>query len=556
MTTTTGPQRHDTARLLQSSAIVGLGTALSRITGFMRVAAISYALGVSTLAGVYSWANETPNIVYELLLGGVLTATLVPQFVRHLQDDDPDATSAVFTVSMLGLLAITVIGVLAAPLIARLYLLDVHGAARADQLRLGTAFIRLFMPQMLFYGLTALATAILQARRQFAAAALAPILNNLVVISMFLALPRVLDGPFTVKGVLNDDKLLLLIGLGTTAGIVAMGLVLLPALRAARVHLRFLADFRHAAVRRVMALSGWTIGYVAANQIALGIVIVLANGLHLSTGKGHGGAFVYNNAYLLFVLPYGLLSFPIMTAVLPELAAAGRRGDPPALRHRFARTLRLSLTVLIPAAAVAVALARPITAALLQRGAFTSDDARLVAETLTGFAVGLPFFSAYLFGLRAFYSLDDTRTPFFFGCFQNAVNIGLAFVFFSWLDIPGLAFAHSGAYAVAAIVTLVTLGRRIGSLRGRGIELLAVRVVPVAALAGTAAWFIGRANGWQTSGQAVVSTVLGLVAAGAITIAGLSLLRVEEFNEVLGLVIRRVGRRKARTATGESGHDE
>jgi len=127
VTAATRPQRHDTARLLQSSAIVGLGTALSRITGYMRVAAISYALGVSTLAGVYSWANETPNIVYELLLGGVLTATLVPQFVRHLQDDDPDATSAVFTVAMIGLLVITIVGVLAAPLIARLYLLDVHG---------------------------------------------------------------------------------------------------------------------------------------------------------------------------------------------------------------------------------------------------------------------------------------------------------------------------------------------------------------------------------------------------------------------------------------------
>jgi putative peptidoglycan lipid II flippase len=544
--TATHHGRHDTARLLKSSAIVGLGTALSRVTGFMRVAAISYALGVSTLAGVYSWANETPNIVYELLLGGVLTATLVPQFVRHLQDKDDDATSAVFTVAMLGLLVITIVGVVAAPLIARLYLINVHGTARADQLKLGTAFIRLFMPQMLFYGLTALASAVLQARRQFAAAALAPILNNVVVIAIFFALPRIADGPFTVPGVLDDDGLMLLIGLGTTAGILAMSLALLPALRAARVHLRFLADFRHAAVRRVMALSGWTIGYVAANQIALAIVIVLANGVELSSQKGHGGAFVYNNAYLLFVLPYGLLAFPIMTAVLPELAAAGRRVDRPALRHRFARTLRLSLTVLIPAAAVAVALARPITAALLQRGAFTNDDTRIVANTLVGFAVGLPFFSSYLFGLRAFYAMDDTKTPFLFGCLQNLVNVVLAFAFFDWLGINGLAFAHSGAYAVAAVVTLVTLGRRVGSLRGRGLEMLVLRIVPVAAAAGTAAWLIGKWHGWDSSGQAVVSTLLGLGAAGAITIVGLLALRVEEFSEVLGLVLRRFGRRFAR----------
>jgi len=555
-TTATRPQRHSTARVLRSGAIVGLGTALSRATGLVRVAAISYALGATTLAGVYTWSNETPNIVYELLLGGVLTATLVPQFVRHLHDGDEDATSAVFTTAVLVLLGITVLAVVAAPLIVRLYLLQVHGEVKADQQELGVAFMRVFMPQMLFYGITALATAILQARQRFAAAALAPILNNLVVIGIFFSLPRLVDGPFTVRRVIHDDVLLLFIGLGTTAGIAAMGLSLLPALRAARVRLRFLPDFGHAAVRRVMRLSGWTIGYVAANQVALAVVIVLANGLKLNAGTGHGGSFVYFTAYLLFVLPYGLLAFPIMTAVAPELAAAGRRRDPPALRHRFARTLRLSLTVLIPAAAVAVALARPIVTAAMQRGAFTPADAKLVGDTLVGFAVGLPFFSTYLFALRAFYSLDDTKTPFLVGCFQNAVNVALAFALFDWLGIRGLAFAHTGAYAAGAAATLYLLNRRIGSLRGRGIGILGVRVVAVSAAAGTAAWLIGRAGSWATSGEAVASSLLGIGAAGVITIAGLSLLRVEEFSEVLGLVWRRLGRRKPAAAAVENGHDE
>ncbi len=538
--------RHNTARLLQSSAIVGLGTALSRLTGLVRVQAISYALGATTLAGVYTWANETPNIVYELLLGGVLTATLVPQFVRHVHDDDEDATSAVFTVSMLGLLAITIIGIVAAPLIVRLYLLQVDGPTRDRQAELGTAFMRVFMPQMLFYGLTALGTAMLQARRRFAAAALAPILNNLVVVAIFFALPRLVGGPFTVHNVLDDDRLLLFIGLGTTLGIVAMGLALLPALRAAKVRLRFLPAFRHAAVKRMMRLSGWTIGYVAANQVALAYVFILANGLELSTGKGHGGAFVYTNAYLLFVLPYGLLAFPIMTAVAPELAAAGRRGDPPALRHRFARTLRLSLTVLIPAAAVAIALARPIVTALLQRGAFTPADASLVSDTLIGFAVGLPFFSVYLFALRAFYSLDNTKTPFLLGCIQNAVNVALAIALFDWLGIPGLAYAHSGAYAVGAMLTIFVLNRRIGSLRGRGIGLLGARVLVVAVAAGSGAWAMSRWVDWNSSGTALLATLLGLLTAGAITFGGLLALRVEEFSEVLDLVLGRFRRKRGR----------
>ena len=525
-------QRHDTRSLVQSSAVVGIGTALSRLTGFLRVAAIAYALGITTLAGVYSYANETPNIVYELLLGGVLTATLVPQFVKHFHDDDDDATSAVVSVAMLALLAITVLGVVLAPFIVDIYTLRVSGPGREAQQELATNLLRLFMPQMLFYGMTALATSMLQARRRFAAAAFAPILNNVVVIAMFLALPRVVDGRLTVVRVNNDTGLLLLLGIGTTAGIAAMALVLLPALRAAHVHLRFVPSIKHAAVRTMLRLSGWTVGYVIANQIALWVVLVLANG-------ERGGAFAYLSAYAFFQLPYGLFSVSVMTAVAPDLAAAGGRGDAPAMRHRFARSLRLTLAVIVPAAAVYIALARPIVVALLQRGAFSADDAALVSDTLVAFAAGLPFFSTYLFALRAFYSLSDTRTPFFLNVVENAINIGLALALFGRFGIPGLAAAFSSAYALAAVFTLAVLSRRIGGLQGRGIGTTAGRVLLVSAVGATAAWAIGEQVGWATTGQAIASVTLGLAVAGILIIAGLWVARVEEVRELVLMVRRR-----------------
>ena len=534
--------RHNTARLLRSSGVVGLGTVLSRMSGLLRVQAIAYALGVSTLAGVYSYANETPNMVYELLIGGVLTATLVPQFVRHFRDDDEEATSAVFTVALLALLAITVVGIIIAPWIVKLYTIQVKGPGRADQQVLATSFLRVFMPQMLFYGLTALASALLQARHRFGAAAFVPVLNNIVVIAIFVSIPRLVGGPFTVQRLLHNDGLMLLIGLGTTAGIAAMGLALLPALRAAKVRLRFLPAWRHAAVRRMLRLSGWTVGYVVANQIALWYVLIYAN-------EHTGGAFAYLTAYIFFQLPYGLFAYPIMTAVAPELAAAGGRGDPPALRHRFARALRLALTVIIPAAAVAVALARPIIVAGLQRGAFSAGNAALVADTLVGFAVGLPFFCTYLFSLRAFYSLDDTRTPFLLGCFENAINIllVLALTLFHSISIPGLAFCYSGAYAAGTVLNLTVLSRRkgVGSLRGRGIGLLAIRVLAVSVAGAGVAWIVGRSIGWATSGTAIAATLSGLLAAAVVIVGGLFLLRVEEFTEVLALIRRRRARRSA-----------
>ncbi len=538
-------RRHDTRSLLQSSAVVGIGTALSRLTGFLRVAAIAYALGITTLAGVYSYANETPNIVYELLLGGVLTATLVPQFVRHFHDDDDDATSAVVSVAVLALVAITVLGVVLAPFIVDIYTLRVSGPGRAAQQELATSLLRLFMPQMLFYGITALATSLLQARRRFAAAAFAPILNNVVVITMFLALPRVVDGRLTVARINDDTGLTLLLGLGTTAGIAAMAIALLPALRAARVRLRFAPSLRHAAVRTMLRLSGWTVGYVIANQVALWVVLVLANGTR-------GGAFAYLSAYAFFQLPYGLFSVSVMTAVAPDLAAAGSRQDAPALRHRFARSLRLTFAVIVPAAAVYVALARPLVVALLQRGAFSAADAALVSDTLVAFAAGLPFFSTYLFALRAFYSLSDTRTPFFLNCAENAINIGLALALFGPLGIPGLAAAFSGAYALASLFTLAVLSRRVGGLQGRGIGTTGGRVLLASVVGALGAWAVSEQIGWSTSGRAVVSVVLGLVVAGVLVLGGLWIGRVEEVRGLLRLV--RPGRGPSDAASTSTGN--
>lgn len=530
-------RQHDTRQLLALSAVVGLGTTISRVTGYLKVAAIAYAFGVTALAGTYSYANETPNMVYELLLGGVLTATLVPQFVRHLASRDDESSNAVITCAMLAVVALTAIGVLLAPQIVELYTLRVSGPGKAAQQALATDLVRLFLPQMIFYTFTALATALLQARQRFAAAAFAPILNNVVVIAIFVSFPQLAGGPLTVDRIRGDPALVLTLGLGTTAGVAAMALALLPALRRAGFRLRFVPAWRHAAVRAMVRLSSWSVGYVVANQVALWLVLVLAN-------EEAGGAFAYLSAYTFFQLPHGLFAVSIMTTVTPELAAAGALSDMPALRYRFSRTLRLTLTVILPAAAVYLALARPVVVALLQRGAFTAADASLVADTLVGFAASLPFFSTYLLALRAFYALSDTRIPFLLNCFENAVNIALAFALYSWLGIPGLALAFSAAYGAAAPVTLAVLSRRIGGLRGLGIGTSALRVLVAGSAAGGSAWAVAQLIGWSTSGEAALATVAGVVAAAFVLGTIMAILRIEEFGELRQLLARR-GRGRA-----------
>jgi putative peptidoglycan lipid II flippase len=527
------PSSPDDRRVLRSSAVVAVGTALSRVTGFVRIAAIAYALGVTALAGTYSYANEAPNVVYELLVGGVLTATLVPLFVKQFESDDEDATSAIFTVTMLALLAITVVGIVLAPWIVRLYTLRADGPGLDDQRELATTLLRLFMPQMLFYGIVTLATAMLNAHRRFAAAAFAPILNNLVVIAVFLLLPRVADEQLTVANVLDDPALVALIGLGTTAGIVVMALALLPALRRAGVRLRFVPAFRNAAVRTMVRLSGWTVGYVVANQVALLVVTILANGTD-------GGPFVYVSAYAFFQLPHGLFAVSFMTTFAPELATAGVRGDLATLRAQLSRGLRLTIVVIVPAAALYLGLARPIVVTLLQRGAFSADDATQVADTLAGFAVGLLPFSVYLFALRAFTSRLDTFTPFWLNCIENAVNIALAFPLYAWLGVPGLALAFSASYVVAAAVTLWVLHGRIHGIDGRRLASTTARVVVAGAVTAGVTWLIADTIGSDGTAEALLALVAGALAGTLVYVGGLVVLRVDELRALTGLARTRL----------------
>jgi putative peptidoglycan lipid II flippase len=527
-------------RLLRSSAVVGLGTALSRITGFLRVAAIAYAIGAGALAGTYSYANETPNMLYELLLGGVLTATLVPQFVRYVERDDDEAVSAIMTVAIAALVALSVVGVLLAPWIVKLFTLRVEGAGRAAQQEAATTLVRLFMPQMLFYGFTALATALLNAHRRFAAAAFAPMLNNIVVIAIFVSLPRLVDGPLTLERVRGDTALLLTLGLGTTAGIVAVALALIPALRWAGVRLRFVLAWRHQAVRTMARLSGWTVGYVIANQVALWIVLVLANGQD-------GGPFVYLSAYAFFQLPHGLLAVSLMTTLAPEMASAAEHNDLDGVRERLSFGLRLTTFVIVPCAAAFISLARPMVVALLQRGAFSAADAAVVAQTIAGFSLGLVPFSIYLFSLRAFYSLQDTRTPFKLNCFENALNIALAFPLYYALGVPGLALAFAGAYGGAAVVTLVALRRRIGDLDGRRFASTLSRSLVAGALVAAVTWLIARGIGWSTPWVALGATIVGAVIGLGEYFAVTAALRMRELDDLWSLFAPRVrrGRRAA-----------
>jgi putative peptidoglycan lipid II flippase len=376
-------------------------------------------------------------------------------------------------------------------------------------------------------------TALLHSRRSYAAPAFSPILNNLVVSAMFFALPSVIDYAIdtdaSVFRAADDTTLLLVLGLGTTAGVAAMALGLVPSLARQRIRLRFRPDWRHPAVRTVIRLSGWTVGYVVANQIALYVVLALAN------GSGEGELSAYQAAFIFFQLPHGLVAVSVMTTFLPELTEAARSGDRPAFRERFALGIRLIAVAALPAAAGYVALSREIVD-LLPLGSTSVD---LTADVLAMFALGLLPFSVYLLTFRGFYAHQDTRTPFVVNVFENGLNIAFAFPLVAAAGVAGLAGAFSLAYALGSLVALWALARRVGGLPVRELVDALARMLMAAVACGGVAWLVARGTDDLPVELAVGSAAVA--GAAAYVLVALAL-RVEELTLARRLVTNRLRR--------------
>ncbi len=518
MTTAQGAGPTEAGRkLLRSSVVVGVGTGASRVTGLLRTIAIAYALGTLLVGDSYNLANTTPNVIYDLVLGGILAATLVPVIVERFERDEARSIDALATVVTLVLVGVTVVATALSPLLIRLYTIGKEPAEAEQQIRLAVPLLVMFMPQVFFYGLSTLWTAILNAKRSFAAPAFAPVLNNVIVIALFLALPRLVDGELTVDSLLDDTPLLLLVGLGTTAGIAAMALVLWPAMRRAGVRLHWNPNWRDPAVVRVARLSAWTFGYVAANQVVFLVMITLVNG----TGEGRVAAFTY--AWQFFQLPYGLFTVSIMTTFTPELAAHVTRRDLGAYRRRFAQGLRLGALVILPTAVAYLVLAQPAVTVLLERGAFGDASTDITAYALRWLAVGLPGFAAFVYTMRGFYAFQDTRTPFFLNLFQNGLQIALSFALLPFFGFGGVIAAFSIGYTVAAAVALVTLRTRAGGIGDRELAAGIVRhVVAAAAMGVSLLAVVGLVS------NAIAALVIGVVVGGVVYLGVLALLRSGE----------------------------
>ena len=517
--------------LARAAAIMSVGTALSRATGVVRLAVIAATLGIAEtrLTDTYNLANMAPNIIFEVLLGGVVTSVLVPVFVELLQKEGRERAweivSGILNASLLFLSVVAALGVVAAPYIARFYASRLHGDAVVAQERVLTFLLRLFIPQIVLYGFYFIASAILNAHKRFGPPMYTLVVNNLVVIAVMLAFGQ-LYGVVTLESATSSQ--LLLLGLGTTASIAPGGLLLIPYLRRLGRYRATLA-VRHPTVRKLVRLSGYVIGFVVVNQLGYVVIQWLANGQR-------GGYSAYLAAFTFFMLPVGVFALSVHTALVPALSERAVQRDLTGFKERLDVGLRANLFLMAPSAVGLLVLDRHLVTVFLEHGITTAASVDLVAGVLRFFALGLLQFSLFQYLVRAFYALQDTRTPFAVNCVVIALHAAVNVPMFAWLGVEGLAAGQAISYALGVALQIRLLARSVGGMGLGAVGRSALRIGLAAA--GMGAVVLAASRLGPSGGDLWGTAALGAyVALGVGSYLGLArLLSLEELAYVRGLL--------------------
>ncbi len=548
--------------MLASSAVMAAGTVVSRLSGFVRSALLAAALGLGLHADVFNIANTIPNTLYILLAGGVFNAVLVPQLVRarHHDDGGEAYTDRVVTLAAIFLAVVTVALVVAAPLLMDLYLSgQFQTDALAPQRDSAVDLARWCLPQVFFYGMYVLVGQILNARGNFGPMMWAPIANNLIAIAVLVgylvaygpAAPADRDAAFS-----STQELVL--GLGSTIGIVAQLLILLPVLRKVGVRIRPRFDLRDSGLGHTLRLGVWTVLFVVVNQIAYTVVVRLASGGVAQTAGSSGtdaaegtGYSVYALAFLIVMVPHAVVTVSLATAALPTLSSRAAAADHAGLARTLGSTLRTALAVILPFAAILPFVAGDAARVLLHGAAAASVDA--YAPVLALFGAGVLLFTVHYVVLRGFYALELTRAVFVNQCFVAATNIVAAVALVTLTDPEHTALSLVGAYiasyAVGAVLSYGVLRRRLGGLdTPRTLRFLARLVVAVAGstlLAGGLALLL---DATMSDPHWAIAAVRAVVVVGLDVVALFALARRLGIHEVSAVVTTLTRRSSSRGA--------
>jgi len=474
----------------------------------VRVWVIAAVLGTTFLGNAYQASSSVSNVLFELLAAGALSAVLVPTFV-HLLESGEEREAENLASGLLGLAlavmgVVCALGLLAAPQIARLLSTGVHDPQlEQQQIELSTFFLYWFIPQVLFYVLGTVATAILYAKRHFVITAIAPVANTVFVVASLL-LFRVIAGAHPGLDLTLEEKLILAVG--GLLGVV--GFVGVPVVGLIRSGFTFRPRFVRpdSRLRQMLQLSAWAVLQHAGIGLLLLTSIVVGN-------RVEGGVVAYQFAFVAFMAAYSILAQPVHTTILPEMSLDAKGGDDAAFAGRIRWALDRMGTLVLPVSAAFLALSLPAMKVI----APGSSNPELLAAALASLGAGLVFYSAFLLLARGFYALGDSRTPAVVALGSAVIGSVVMIVGVDSVDggparVAMLGIGHSVAYLLGAAVLFVVLRARVHRpLFPHSIW----RALLISAVLGTAAWAAMRAiDPDERLATAAVLAVIGLLGIG------------------------------------------
>jgi len=513
--------------LFRASGIMALGTIISRITGFIRGILIVAVLGTTLLADTYNVANTMPNILYNLLVGGALTAIFIPQLVRsfdHKDGGDGFASRLITTISLI-LLVLVSLGMYFAPALVRLYAPEFFTTGFETEQEIAIAFTRYCLPQIFFLGLFTMLGQVANARGSFGPLMWAPIANNLVGIALFGGFLLFSPG-IDISSITSNQVALL--GWGTTFSVVVQALVLVPVIRKLGISIK--PKLGVSGLGKSCYLAGWALVYVLISQLGYLVTVNVATGV---------GYTPYTYAYFVMLLPYSIVTISIITAILPHISKLALDGKRDEVKAQLIRAIRLVGVITVPSA-VAFLLFGPLITESIFIG-IPTEDSRYIGYVLSALSFGLVAFSINLILIRGFNAFEDTKTQVISILVINVFSVAMSYFFLyslktQWVTV-GLGVAFSVSYLIGLLVTLRLLKKHIGKLAiseffGQHVRLLIaslLAMVPLFIMTQYISWFSADLTRAARAGELLVVMVVAffayILAAKALHIEEISMIR-------------------------------
>lgn len=525
------------ANLIRSSSVMGLGTIISRATGLIRNLLLVAALGTGLLGDAFNVANTTPNIIYNLLIGGALSAVFVPLIVQSFRQEDGGSAyiSRLLSLIASALLFITIAAMLLAPLLVSLYAPTFSSRSRDVTL----AFALYCLPQILFYGLYGILGQVANAKEKFGPMMWAPIANNLLVIVLFSYFISVTD-EISLETI--SDSQIALLGLGSTIGIALQAMILIPTLRKSALKLSFRGDWRGVGLDKALKLASWAFIFVLISQLGFLITVNLATRaavLAQEQGIDYGVGYTpYANAYLVMLLPHSIVTISIVTALLPGLSKLAFDKKLSEVRDQLSKALRLTAILTIPASLFFFFFAEEIASAIFF--GISEQSAEYIGRVLAAMSLGLIPLSINLVLIRGLNAFENTKYQVISNLVINLVALTISLWAFLNLDVAditvGLGAALAISYWVGIVCTYYLLRKYSGPLNIVSLLLFHSKIAMIAFFSCLA---ISNLQSRLDLEGNLFSLLIVLLSTFALYLALGRVLKVSEISQVLKVLLRR-----------------